>query len=252
MATEKLFNCRFARPAASVCLVCFPWAGGGSNFYSLWGKTLPDFIEVHGLMLPGRESRFKEPCYTDLNTLVDDLVEQIHRKFSSKKIAFFGHSLGSLLSFEVARKLLSKYKIEPCAMFISGASPAHSSYRKSDPKFGKMNDKEFMQFLRLLGGTPKEILDNEEIMELYLPALKADYRMLDQFTFEPEPGKAVLSCPFVMFDGDCDKKHDEDAWKDLTSGAFSLQFLPGGHFYLKEKPNTDFIIDAISKQLAGC
>lgn len=247
---DKLFNCRFAREFANINLICFPWAGGGSNFYALWGKDLPDFIEVHAITLPGRESRFKEPCLKELNPLVDDLVEKIYNKFSKKKFAFFGHSLGSLLSFEVARKLKNEYNIEPLKMFISGASPSHSSYRKQDPKFGKMTDAEFKIFLQRLGGTPKEILDNDEIMELYLPALKADYGLLDQFDFQPEPGKAVVSCPIQMYDGDHDKKHDDDAWKELTSGSFSLQFLPGGHFFLKEKNNIDYLLDSISKNLA--
>lgn len=247
--TDKLFNCRFTKECASVSLICFPWAGGGSNFYSHWGKDLPDFIEVHAITLPGRESRFKEPCLKELKPLVADLVDKIHSKFSKKKFAFFGHSFGSLLSFEVARKLKSKYNIEPYKMFISGTSPAHSSYRKRDPKFREMTNSEFKKFLGAVGGTPKEVLENDELMELFLPPIRADYHMLDQFDFRPEPGKPVLTCPFEMFDGDQDRKHDEDAWKELTSGSFKLQYLPGGHFYIKDKKNIEEIHDSISKGL---
>lgn len=247
--TDKLFNCRFTKECPSVSLICFPWAGGGSNFYSHWGKDLPDFIEVHAITLPGRESRFKEPCLTELKPLVDDLVDQIHNKFSKKKFAFFSHSFGSLLSFEVARKLKSNYNLEPYKMFISGTSPAHSSYRKRGPKFGEMTNAEFKKFLGSIGGTPKEVLDNDELMELFLPPIRADYLMLDQFDFQPEPGIPVLTCPFEMFDGDQDRKHDEDAWKELTSGSFNLQYLPGGHFYIKDQKNIAEIHDSISKGL---
>ncbi|XP_041371014.1 S-acyl fatty acid synthase thioesterase, medium chain-like [Gigantopelta aegis] len=246
-----MMNCRFPHPDASYTLFCFPWAGGGSNFYSAWGEKISENVEVVGITLPGRESRFKEPCDYTVQSLVDEISAAIHEYCKRKPFAFWGHSLGALLAFEVALTMKQKYGSELEHLYVSGVSAPQSPMRKQNqPDVSKMTKEEFLQFLRRLGGTPPEILENPEMMKPYLPALRTDYSLLDQFTYELPEGDPPLSCHVSFFDGDKDKEHDVYAWKQLTSGPFRVKKLPGGHFYLKDINNIQTLQKIISLDLS--
>lgn len=248
---SKIINCRYPRPSASCRLFCFPWAGGGSVFYSNWGKYLPESVEVNGITLGGRENRYKDPCCLDLNQVLKEVVPAVYNLCQdNKKFAFFGHSFGALMTFEVARILKTTYNIEPVRMIVSGVSAPHSSQRKvTNLDFANMSDKEFIDFLRKLGGTPKEVLQNQELMQLFLPPLRADYCLIGQFEYDHE-GTPLFSCPIDMFDGEEDIYHDLEAWKEITSSTdCTITKLPGGHFYLKDQPNMDRIISHIAKSI---
>ncbi|KAL8587059.1 hypothetical protein ACOMHN_023449 [Nucella lapillus] len=291
---KRMMNCRFLQPAATHRLFCFPWGGGGSNFYAAWGKLLPANIEVYGITLAARESRYKEqPCYSSQET-VSQIASTIASEFGDKPFIFFGHSMGSLLSYETAALLKKQHGREPEHMYLSGISPPHSKNRRERSKnFAGMTDEEFKDHLRKLdeefkdhmrklggtpaevlendewmklfmpalkadytmvaqifrisqgGGTPAEVLENDEWMKLFMPALKADYTMVAQIVYDKPEGLPLLSCDFTFFDGDEDSDHDYDSWKELTKGSFSLNTLPGGHFYLKDDTNLQRILDVI-------
>ncbi|XP_069130412.1 S-acyl fatty acid synthase thioesterase, medium chain-like [Argopecten irradians] len=243
---DKVLNCRFRRPTASYQLFCFPWAGGGSNFYANWGNMVPESIEVTGLTLPGREGRFKEPCCSSLETTKREIIEAILPKCRERPFAFWGHSLGALMCFDVARTLKEEYNLEPGRLFVSGVSAPHSEERKKNKVYVKnLNDEEFKDFLKKLGGTPDEILKSEELMALFLPPLRADYGIVDQFDYDLEQ-PPPLTCPIDITDGEFDIKHNLKAWGEVTTGKLSIKMLPGGHFYLKEKDNMMRILENIS------
>ncbi|XP_062585568.1 S-acyl fatty acid synthase thioesterase, medium chain-like [Saccostrea cucullata] len=246
---DKFLNCRNTKPDANYVLICFPWAGGGSNFYAQWGKMTPDFVEVCGITLPGRESRFREPCNTDAKQIVQETCSAIYNKYSTKDLIFWGHSMGALFSFETALLMKKEYNKEPVRMFCSGISAPHAPERtRSEPNVKDMTDAEFVEFLKKLGGTPEQVLSDPEMMKLFLPPLRADYIMMGGFD-SPVGPDPPFSCPLHLFDGEDDAKHNLEAWKDITSGEKTVQFLPGGHFYLKEPSNQSLLISYISKSL---
>lgn len=251
MASRKVLTCRFPQPYAQCRLICFPWAGGGALFYANWGKLFSSNIEVHAVCLPGREGRYKEPNHSSLSAVLDEVVPAVAEVCKDAPFAFWGHSAGALLSYEVALRLKSQYNIEPVKMFVSGVSAPHSELRKAKtPDVSKKTDDEFIEFLVKLGGTPAEIVKDKEIMKMFLPALRADYLMLHDFSYDHPKDRGFLTCPLDILDGKDDRKHDLEGWKDITTGPHRIQMMNGGHFYLKEKENTDLIVQLISDWLS--
>ncbi|KAL8557995.1 hypothetical protein ACOMHN_063736 [Nucella lapillus] len=245
---SPLMNCRYPHPEASHRLFCFPWAGGGSNFYANWGSHLPPNIEVYGITLRGREARMAEtPCASSRET-VAEIAATIVTELGDKPFIFFGHSLGCLLSYETAVLLKKMYGRQPAHMYLSGISAPHSKSRRENARdLSDVTDEEFHDHLKQLGGTPQELLANPELMKLFLPALKADYTMVYQIVYERPKGPAPLSCNFTFFDGTEDDPHNYDDWKELTQGSFTLRQMPGGHFYLKDPYNNLRMVDFIRK-----
>ncbi|XP_067657009.1 S-acyl fatty acid synthase thioesterase, medium chain-like [Haliotis asinina] len=250
MASERLMNCRFKRPNARVRLICLPWGGGGSIFYAGWGRLMSENIEVVGVTLPGREARIDEKCCDDLEEIITDIINVMKSRYMDKPFILFGHSMGSLLAYELACRLKSQTGQEPRKMYLSGISAPHSPMRQRLNIDHNATDQEFIEALGSLGGTPKEVLENEEIMKFILPTLRADNTMLDRFDFTPSDGQPPFTCPMSFFDGKDDAKHDIEAWKSLTTGQFTLTMMPGGHFYLRDPTNMRNIINHINRDFA--
>ncbi|XP_040290479.1 S-acyl fatty acid synthase thioesterase, medium chain isoform X1 [Bufo bufo] len=247
---DKLVNCFYKRPNAVTRLFCFPWAGGGSLFYAQWGRLLDESIEVCSICLPGRESRHSEPFSSSMDQIVDEVAAVLLPQLQEKNFAFFGHSFGSFTSFATALRLKEKYGLEPVHLFVSGAPAPHATSRYSSEKKSKMNDEEFLKWLSTAGGTPPEILENKEAMQLFLPPLKADLRVVDGYVYD-KPASPPLSCGLTCFYGTEDIPRDLAVWKELTSGDFNIHMLPGGHFYLKDPQNEASLMAYMSKYLEG-
>ncbi|XP_064633401.1 S-acyl fatty acid synthase thioesterase, medium chain-like [Lineus longissimus] len=230
---DKLANCMRVNPDAACRIFCFPWAGGGSIFYAKWGSKVPADIEVCSLRYPGRENRFREQSYTSQTALVNDITTNLLPLFKEKPFVFFGHSLGAVVSFEVARNLKEMYGIEPKHLVVSGANAPHSVKWKDHParSCSQMGDDEFIAYLGKLGGTPKEVLQNREMMKIFLPSLRADYGIIEKYEYTlPESGSQLI-CPVSVVNGSEDRAKDIDAWSEVTTGPFKKQILPGGHFH---------------------
>ncbi|XP_060576849.1 S-acyl fatty acid synthase thioesterase, medium chain-like [Ruditapes philippinarum] len=250
---SRYLACRYPRPDANVKLFCFPWAGGGANFYSNWGKYLPDTIEVHGVCLAGREGRFNETPYGTLEKLLDDMTVLIKERSNGKPFALWGHSLGALLVYEAACLLKKRDGLEPTHIFVSGTSAPHSEKRKQTTINVKgYTDEEFIGLLKHFGGTPADIIEDRELVALFLPSLRADYELLPQISTEPPSKQGMFSCPVDVFDGKDDAEHDLQAWNDITTGLFSITMLNGGHFYLKEEANMKKLCNYVTNALTGC
>lgn len=247
-----MLSCRFPQQSPQCRLICFPWAGGGALFYSNWGKLFSSNFEVQGICLPGRETRFKEANYTRLSEVLDEVVPAIYHLCKDTQFAFWGHSAGALLSYEVALKLKSQYNIEPVKMFVSGVSAPHSERRREKTiDVSKLTDDEFITYLVGLGGTPSELIKNKDIMQMFLPSLKADYAMLKDFSYDHPKDRGLLTCPLDIFDGKDDREHDLEGWKNITNGRSEIRMLNGGHFYLKETENTEVLVRHISNSLSS-
>jgi len=244
--------------AAACRLVCFPWSGGGTAVYGRWGRCLPDCVEVTAIRLKGRESRFSEAVYDTKEQVIEDIVKALlqHDYFKSSKVAFFGHSLGSILAVETALYLKNNHNLDIDHLFVSGASAPNSDRFKEYLKtrnYSKWSDADLKAFLIKQGGTPKEVLDNEEFFHIHTKALRADLNLIENYKFTYDLTYQQLSCPITCFDGDKDVPHDQDSFAHLTvSKRFSKISLPGGHFYLLEDKNRDFIINCINHLYDGC
>ncbi|XP_021097690.1 S-acyl fatty acid synthase thioesterase, medium chain [Heterocephalus glaber] len=245
---EKVFNCLYAKPKAIFRLICFPWAGAGSLYFAKWGQKIYDSLEVYSVRLAGRESRTEEPFANDIDEIVDEIVYALLPVVQDKPFAFFGHSLGSYIAFMTALHLKEKYKLEPLHFFASSATPPYSKAKIPIPSLHELSEEQVKRYLIDLGGIPKSLTDNQELLKQTIPMILADINILSKYSFDT-PQKAVLSCDFTCFVGSEDITKDMEAWKIVTSGTFDLHVLPGNHFYLLEPANEHFITNYITKCL---
>src|SRR5436305_4022919 len=168
---NRWFGSYKPRPETTLRLFCFPYAGGGAMIYRNWADYLPASIEVCPIQLPGRGNRLKEPAYTNLRNLVDELANSL-APYLEKPFAFFGHSMGAKIVFELARELKRRHGLEPVHLFASGCRAPHIPYDK--PTTFDLPEDKFIEELRSLNGTPKEALENSELMQILTPILRAD------------------------------------------------------------------------------
>ncbi|VEP17542.1 Linear gramicidin dehydrogenase LgrE [Hyella patelloides LEGE 07179] len=233
MKTISNFNswitCPQPKPQAQLRLFCFPYGGGSALSFRTWLDSLPSEIEVCPIELPGRGFRMFEAPYYRLEPLIKSLVLALLPNLN-KPFVFFGHSMGALISYEVSQLLRSKYNIAPLHLFVSGHRAPHLPDLKSP--IHNLPQSEFIQALRDYNGTPEEVLNNEELMELFLPILRADFSLIETHAYSlAKP----LNCPIDVFGGSEDWTVNIDelkAWQEHSETGFSLQMFPGDHFFL--------------------
>jgi len=221
--------CPKPKPNAALRLFCFPYAGGGSALFMNWPDLLPQSVEVCAARLPGRGARMKERPFTNLSEMVGTISETI-APFLNKPFAFFGHSMGAMISFELARRLRREGQPAPERLFVSGRRAPQ--LRCTDPPTYNLPDAEFIRELKTLNGTPPEVLMNEELVRLVMPLLRSDFQVCQTHEYTPE---APLACAITAMGGIEDEEAQEgrlDAWKEQTTSSFSLRIMPGDHFYL--------------------
>ncbi|WP_437654253.1 thioesterase II family protein [Sorangium sp. So ce1182] len=227
--SDTWVGCPRPNPASRLRLFCFPYAGGGASAYSTWWRELPAHTELCAIRLPGREARMSEPPFDRLTPLVQALATAIEG-WLTKPFAFYGHSLGSLVSFELARELRRRGAPLPRHLFVSGRRAPHLPV--AAPLHG-LSDAAFLAWLRRMGGTPEEVLREPELLALFLPVLRADVAVNEVEPFVPGP---PLDCPISAFGGLDDERAsraDIEAWRELTRGPFRVEMFPGGHFFVR-------------------
>jgi surfactin synthase thioesterase subunit len=196
--------------------------------FRTWPDGLSDQVEVRGVMLPGRERRFNEPALTSVSALADLLVPALSGE-PGPPYAIFGHSLGAVLAFEVARRLSAAGQA-PVHLLVSGGRAPHLA--RTGPVYHRLPDAEFLASVNALGGTPPELVANQEFLELLLPTLRADFTAAETYRV---PLGRPLPCPITAFGGAGDPmvaRADLDAWAGHAGGAFRVHVLPGDHFFL--------------------
>ncbi|MBD2468769.1 thioesterase II family protein [Nostoc sp. FACHB-145] len=236
--------CPKPNPQANLRLFCFPYAGGSSFIYRTWFESLPASVEVCSIELPGRGRQMKLSSYNKLEPLVDAIAFNIH-PYLDKPFAFFGHSMGGLVSFELARLLRKKYNIIPSHLFISGRRAPQIP--DPDAPIHNLPEPAFIKELRHLNGTPKEVLENAELMQLFLPILRSDFAVLETYIYKPEP---PLECPLTVFGGLQDSRVDcseLQAWQEQTKADFNLHMFPGDHFFLHSAQSV--LLEKLAKYL---
>ena len=212
---------------ADVRLFCFPYAGASGTIYRSWPEHLPRSVEVYSIQLPGRGSRIREHFYTRIEPLVSDLRQAIE-PYLDRPSAFFGHSLGALIAFELARILVRDGLPSPLHLFLSGCpNPLYYG-----PITYNLADAEFKRYLQDLNGISPELLANNEAMKYFLPILRADLEIVDTYKYLPG---SLIECSMTALGGTRDWQVPIEtlgAWRDYTLGPFNLKLFVGDHFFL--------------------
>ncbi|MGW6930960.1 thioesterase II family protein [Lentzea sp. NPDC054927] len=216
----------------SSTLVCFPHAGGRTDFFQSWPEHLPAGMAMKAVEYPGRGHRGWEQNAADLFDLVDQAVSALNTPQGSP-LVLFGHSMGALVAFETTRRLSTP----PAALIVSGKTAPNLAATPTLPS----TDDEIWAHSYELGGIPDRLHRNALLKRLTLPSLRADYLMLNSYRHRSGP---LLTCPIIAchaLDDPITRASDLDRWGDLTESWFGLECFPGGHFYL-----TDVIPELVS------
>lgn len=239
---------RQTEPAAR--LVCFPHAGGSASFFRDWSALMPADVELVAARYPGREDRIREPLVDTMDALADPLARACS-ELRGVPLALFGHSMGAAVAYEVARRLTAEpSSTAPVALFVSGyPGPG----RQADPRARiGLTDEDLMADMRELGGTDPAAFEDSGLRELFLPAMRADYRIVA--TYESSDA-AAIDCPVVVYYGDQDEAMDKEsvrAWSTVSAGSFTEHRLQGGHFYLVQHA-ADLVRDLLAHAAGdGC
>ncbi|MBX3328841.1 MAG: thioesterase [Nitrospira sp.] len=235
------------RPVTSgMRLICFPYAGGGASVFRSWADSefLTD-VEVCAVQLPGRETRMTEPPVGDVRRLVSMLCEALE-PYLDRPFVFFGHSIGALVSFELVRELRRTRGIEPSYLFVSGCPAPHLT---DSERICDLPEDEFLERVGRFNGTPPEVLNHPELMQLMLPALRADFSLRDRYVYREEP---PLDCPIIAFGGMSDKHVNGvvlGSWRQHTRERFQLWLFQGDHFFLRsaQGPLLEVLSSALSR-----
>jgi len=219
------------RPGSNfkIRLFCFPYSGASASQYFPWLNLIRSDVEILPVELPGHGSRLSEPARVNLEDLVSDAADGL-LPFLDRPFAFFGHSLGALIGFELARLLHDRYHQMPVHLFVSG----HPAPQLPDPAthIHHLPEPGFVEKLREMNGMDESILAHPELRELLIPVLRADFQACETYHFLPgEP----LSCPLTAMGGLQDayvSRGDMQAWSIHTRGPFKLRMIPGDHFFL--------------------
>ncbi len=234
-------------PVPRLRLFCVPYAGRGASVYREWPELLSADVDLCALQLPGRENRLREPPYQRMADAVQEAALVV-RPFCDIPIALFGHSMGGLFCFELARALCSRFQIAPVHLFVS----ARRAPQLPDPRppLCPLDDKQFVaEIRRRYNGIPAEVLCDAELMELLLPVLRADVEVLETYRYTPGP---LLDCPITVFGGRDDTEtsvQELAAWREQTNGRFQARMFPGDHFFLQSAQAQ--IVTSVCRELAG-
>lgn len=225
-------------------LLCLPYAGGGTQVFRSWQPRVPDGVAVTGVRLPGREQRFRERPLATWPEALAELAAAVAPEAARGPYAFFGHSLGARLAYELTHLLTAAGHRPPELLVIAacrapGVPPRHRTMHD-------MAGPELIERLREMNGVPPEVLANQQLMRLFEPVLRADLRLAE--TWEPSSG--AISTPILAMCGerdDIDRHEDMTAWQRHTTGGFALRSFPGGHFFLRD--DEEAVVAAIAGRL---
>lgn len=231
----------------TIKLFTIPYSGSSAAIYLKWRTLLPANIEVVPLEFPGRGKRFGSKLCDSMESLIDDLVQHLGSQLQGSPYALYGHSLGGLAAYELSVRLLESGQALPEHVFFSGCNPPHLRY--GEEQLHKLPDELFLQEILKLGGTAQELVNHSELMRVFLPIIKADYRIYELYAGNGRRVKLPVDCT-VMVGTDDPLMPAENGieWEQYISGSMEIKNLPGGHFFIHDRQ--DDVIAAIQDALA--
>ncbi len=232
------------RRRARLRLFCFPYAGGSASLFAPWADDLPDEIEVFPVQLPGRERRLREPLLTRMDALLAALLPAIH-PYLDLPYALFGHSMGAVIAFELARQ---RALPGPVHLFASARRAPQVPARKS--AIHALPDAGFVAELRRFNSIPEAVLQNADLRQIFLPILRADFALYETYAYLAGP---PLDCSISAFGG-CEDvnvtRADLEGWREQTRAGFVLRMFAGDHFFLRDA--RPLLLRAIAHDLLLC
>ncbi len=215
-------------PHSAVRLVCFAHAGGSASFFFPMSKVLSPSVDVLAVQYPGRQDRRADACIDNIADLAEEVFHAL-RVWADRPLFLFGHSMGAVVAFEVARRMEQAGGPTPASLFASGRR-APSRYRTEGVH--QRDDDGIVRELQELSGTDSRLLGDEELLRMILPAIRNDYKAIE--TYRCDAG-ATVSCPITVITGDADPRttiEEAQAWREHTTSAFDLRVFSGGHFFI--------------------
>lgn len=234
------------KPKAALRIFCFPYAGGGASLFRRWSEEVPASIEICAVQPPGRETRYSEPPFEHIGSLVEELHSAL-RGLLDKRYAFFGYSMGALIAFELARLVRRDPRSAGlCHLFVAAARGPR--LRDPHPVDPSLSDAEFIHEVNALGGISPEVMDSTELLECHMELLRADFGICARYEYLNAP---ALDCPISAFGGIEDARisqQDLQAWANETSAAFSSRLFAGDHFFIHSHRRT--LLQTMLKELS--
>lgn len=235
-----------SNPDASIRLFCVPYAGGGASVYYNWKTALPPCFELCPIQLPGREERVEESCIDDFSQVLDVLAPIVGRHLELPYV-IYGHSMGAGLAFELARRVALDYGKQPLHLFVA----AHRSPGKpySYPTVQSVSDDQVLETLKRFNGMPRAILENQELLDLFVPILRSDLSICETYVYK---GQSRLDCPITLFTGTRDGNvtpHELVGWASQTAAHFTHHEIDGDHFFLKS--HKEALLETMFTALVG-
>lgn len=244
--TPWLVSAPGAQAQARLRLYCFPYSGGNAVSFIPWQRDIDARIEICAVQLPARGARFREPPCTSFRGLIETLAEVVGQQ-QVELFAFYGHSLGALLAFELTRHLRDHALPLPQHLIVSGCNAP--PLREKSKRLHELPDEELIVRLRDYNGTPAEILENRELMGLLLPAIRADFALGADYHYQ---SAAPLPIPLSALSGRCDSHvtvADIQRWQGETAAAYQEHWFDGDHFFINTERRA--VLDCITGLLLG-
>jgi surfactin synthase thioesterase subunit len=234
-------------------LFCFPYAGGSAAVFNSWRRYLHKNIELNAIELAGRGKRIYDPLYGNIHEAVEEIFNRIKDKLNEGPYAFFGHSMGGIIAYELAQKVRHLNVNQPVHLFFSGRGAPHLPSEDEEP-YWKLPDDEFKEKILELGGTPKAFFEHPELLEVFLPVLKNDFKIAEKY--EPPRKIEPLDGDITVFIGKEEevKPGQMDGWKDHSGQLCSIHYFPGNHFFIHEETKkliniiNNILINALQSQ----
>lgn len=232
-------------------LYCIPYSGGSAEIYLKWKRFLPETVTIVPVELAGRGKRIRDSFYENCDNAVKDIADIILEDIKEgEEYAILGHSMGALLAFETYYELLKRNKSMPIHMFFSGRKAPQNMDEKT--QFYLLPDEEFLQVVYAYGGNTSAIMNNSTLRELFLPILRADFKISEIYEYKLHPQK--IECPITLINGTKDDSifpFDMNEWKYFAGSKFSNRQVEGNHFFVIEniKGTTDVLIEELGMVL---
>lgn len=226
-------------------LFCLPYAGGSSVIYTTWKNYVDSSIELCPIELAGRGKRFQEPLYNTIKEMVEDVYEQIKDDIEKDSYAIFGHSMGSIIAYELCHKLEEKNTRKPVHVFFSGHKAP--SIIKDDEIIHDLPDEEFKNKLIELGGTPKEFFESKELCDMFIPIIRADFKAVENYTYNSSNDKLNINISVLYGKKEEMTMNEILQWRNHTNGETKIYPFEGDHFFIND--NSQNIVNIINHTL---
>lgn len=214
-------------------LFCLPYAGGSVTVYYKWKAYLNEYVEFIPIEYKGRGQRMKEPFYNSIEEGVDDVFSIIEDQITDSNYMFFGHSMATLFLYELAHKIQDELLPPPIHMFLSGRTPPH--WHKNYEPTESMSDTEFLLKLKKYGGTSEEFFKSKELLQIFLPILRSDYKIVEDYDYTKKKERIDTNISFLFSNKDNHVTIDKvETWKDYITGNLKIFKFTGGHFFIHD------------------